>query len=104
MTTTYVTDELDARAGHCLVDLRAVHAFVVVAEAGSYVAAGRRLVMDETTVRRLMKALERDLGCALVRRTPTGVALTERGTALLRRCQSLLHNALSLRDRGHDSG
>lgn len=53
--------------------------FLAVARAGSTLAAGRSLGVNQSTVHRRLHELERQLGCQLVRRHPTGYRLTELG-------------------------
>lgn len=57
--------------------------FLEVHRRGSLSAAARQLGVDQTTVGRRLKALERDLGARLLRTTPRGIALTEAGRAIL---------------------
>ncbi len=53
--------------------------FLAVARAGSTLAAAKSLRVNQSTVRRRLQELERQLGCELVRRHPTGYRLTEMG-------------------------
>lgn len=56
--------------------------FLVVAETGSTLAAGRVLHVSQTTVARRIAALEAALGLSLFDRQPSGHALTPAGAAL----------------------
>lgn len=57
--------------------------FLEVHRRGSLSAAARQLGIDQTTVGRRLKALERELGARLLRTTPRGIALTDAGRAIL---------------------
>ena len=53
--------------------------FLAVARAGSTLAAAKSLRVNQSTVHRRLQELEKQLGCELVRRHPTGYRLTEMG-------------------------
>jgi len=53
--------------------------FLAVACAGSTLAAAKSLRVNQSTVHRRLQELERQLGCELVKRHPTGYRLTELG-------------------------
>jgi DNA-binding transcriptional LysR family regulator len=55
--------------------------FLAVARAGSTLAAAKVLRVNQSTVHRHVSALERDLGCKLVERHPTGYRLSDLGNA-----------------------
>lgn len=72
---------------------------------GSLSAAARALGVNQTTVGRRVKALERDVGARLLRTTATGVVLTEAGRAILpdaERMEATMH-ALERKVHGHDA-
>ena len=56
---------------------------LAVARHGSTVAAGRALVVDQSTVQRRVVELERQIGQSLAKRQPTGYRLTEFGQEML---------------------
>ena len=56
--------------------------FLAVARHGSTLAAARALRVNQSTVHRRLAELERQLGCQLVNRHPTGYRLTEVGEEL----------------------
>ncbi len=62
---------------------RQLQFFVAVAEELSFTRAAQRTHAVQSTVSASIRALERDLGASLFRRTTTRVALTEAGLALL---------------------
>lgn len=53
--------------------------FLAVARSGSTLSAAKSLGVNQSTVHRRLGELERQLGCELVRRHPTGYRLTELG-------------------------
>lgn len=53
--------------------------FLAVARSGSTLSAAKSLGVNQSTVHRRLGDLERQLGCELVRRHPTGYRLTELG-------------------------
>jgi DNA-binding transcriptional LysR family regulator len=65
------------------VEQRQLQFFVAVAEELNFTRAARRTHAVQSTVSASIRALERDLGASLFRRTTTSVALTEAGKALL---------------------
>lgn len=71
-------------------DLEHVRAFLAVAEAGQFQAAGTRLGVSQQAVSKRIASLERELGLRLFARTPRGALLTLDGQALLPRAQELL--------------
>jgi DNA-binding transcriptional LysR family regulator len=64
--------------------------FVRVARAGSFSAAAREMGMPQPTVSRLVAALERKVGVALLTRSTRAVALTEAGANYLGRSEAIL--------------
>jgi DNA-binding transcriptional LysR family regulator len=63
--------------------------FAELARVGSFTGAARSLGLTKQTVSRRVRALERELGIELVRRTTRRVALTEVGRAYSGRCQEV---------------
>lgn len=53
--------------------------FLAITRAGSTLAAAKSLRVNQSTVHRRLQELEKQLGCQLVRRHPTGYRLTEMG-------------------------
>ena len=70
--------------------LTAIKVFVVIAEAGSLSAAGRRLGMPLTTVSRHLAALEDQIGARLITRTTRDLVLTEPGRHYLDSCRRII--------------
>jgi DNA-binding transcriptional LysR family regulator len=66
-----------------------IRLFLEVAEAGSTLAASRRLGINQTTISRRMDSLEHALGLTLFNRLSTGYALTEQGAALCDRAAEM---------------
>ncbi|RVX40847.1 DNA-binding transcriptional LysR family regulator [Nonomuraea polychroma] len=80
-------------------DLRTLRYFVAVAEELHFGRAAARLHMTQPPLSRAIKQLETDLGCELLRRSPTGVALTPAGAALHDEARTLLAQADQARAR-----
>lgn len=57
--------------------------FIAVARQGRFVAAGRALGMDQSSIARRITQLEDSIGAQLMDRSPKGVILTEAGIALM---------------------
>jgi DNA-binding transcriptional LysR family regulator len=64
--------------------------FVCIADSGSISSAARKLRLSVPMASRHLRALERELGVALVRRTTRRMDLTDAGTELLARARRLL--------------
>ncbi|MGL5930437.1 MAG: LysR family transcriptional regulator [Dermatophilaceae bacterium] len=65
-------------------ELRQLRVFVAVAEELNFTRAARRLHLGQQGVSKSVRALERELGVPLLRRTTREVSLTAAGKALLR--------------------
>ncbi len=70
--------------------LKAMQAFVRIADEGSLSAAARRLDTSLPTVVRTLAALEADLGVRLFHRTTRRISLTAEGRDYLANCRQLL--------------
>ena len=64
--------------------------FARVARTGSFSIAGREMGMSQPTASRIVAALEKKVGVALLTRTTRGVALTEAGSDYLIRAEAIL--------------
>ncbi len=71
-------------------ETRALRYFQTVAESGSYSRGAELLRISQPAVSRQIGKLEDELGARLFRRHGHGVSLTEAGSVLLVRCQSVL--------------
>ncbi len=72
-------------------ELRHLRYFVAVAELGSFThAAEQRLHVAQPSLSRQIHDLEMELGVALIRREPRGLALTEAGRVLLDHARLIL--------------
>jgi DNA-binding transcriptional LysR family regulator len=69
--------------------LRAMRAFMAIAEAGSLTGAARELQSSLPAVVRLLAGLEAELGARLLQRTTRRIALTEAGRRYLERCRAV---------------
>jgi len=72
------------------VEIRHLRAFVAVAEELNFNRAASRLYLSQPALSRQIRALERLLGCELLRRSTHRVELTVAGSALLDRARRLL--------------
>lgn len=72
------------------VEVRHLRAFVAVAEELNFGRAAARLYLSQPALSRQIRALERVLGCELLRRSTHRVELTVAGSALLERARRLL--------------
>jgi acetyl esterase/lipase len=72
------------------VEVRHLRAFVAVAEELNFGRAAARLYLSQPALSRQIRALERLLGCELLRRSTHRVELTVAGSALLDRARRLL--------------
>ncbi|OXJ09296.1 LysR family transcriptional regulator [Burkholderia sp. HI2500] len=70
--------------------LLALRAFIDVAETGGFSKAARRMGVATSSVTRLMDALEKSLGSALLTRTTRHVTLTDAGSAYLEQITRVL--------------
>ena len=73
-------------------ELRHLRAFVAVAEELNFGRAAIRLYVSQPALSRQIRALERLIGCDLLRRSTHRVELTVAGEALLERSRTLLHD------------
>jgi len=80
--------------------LLALRLFARVARSGSFSAAARELDMSQPSVSRIIAALEKDVGGALITRTTRAVTLTDVGNAYLTRIEAIL---ASLEDADHEA-
>jgi DNA-binding transcriptional LysR family regulator len=70
--------------------------FLAVAREGSTLSAAKVLRVNQSTVHRHMSALEKDLGCKLVERHPTGYRLTDLGKELQVHAERMDESAAAL--------
>ncbi|MBX3039595.1 MAG: LysR family transcriptional regulator [Bdellovibrionaceae bacterium] len=70
--------------------LRGIFAFVQVVESGSFSAAAQALGVSKSHVSKLIGALERDLGIALLMRSTRKIQLTNLGEKYLENCRQAL--------------
>lgn len=82
-----------------MVDLKSLRYFVAVAEARSVGKAAQRLHMAQPPLSVQIRNLESQVGTALFRREPSGMVLTDAGSALYARARE----ALALANEGVDA-
>jgi DNA-binding transcriptional LysR family regulator len=80
-------------------DLRHLRYFVAVAEAGHMTRAAAQLGIQQPPLSQQIKALEGELGLALLHRHPKGVALTDGGRQLLGDARRILADVDAMRER-----
>jgi DNA-binding transcriptional LysR family regulator len=80
-------------------NLRHLHTFVLVAEAGGFARAAGRLNLTQPAASRQIFALEAEFGVQLFDRIGRRLQLTSEGEDLLRRGRRLLEDAASLSER-----
>jgi DNA-binding transcriptional LysR family regulator len=83
-------------------DIRYLQSFVTVADCGSMAEAARRMDLTTTAVAARIRALEADLGIALVVRSGRSVKPTKAGLQIMERARSLLRDVRDLRAVAHD--
>ena len=77
-------------------NLDELNTFLAVADEGSLLKAARRLDMSRSTLSRKLDAFEEAVGVTLLRRTRTGVKLTEAGQLLVERGRPLIAETTAL--------
>src|SRR5258708_16023311 len=77
-------------------DLHQLRCFVAAAEELHFGKAAQRLDMLPSALGRFIRLLEEDLGTRLMTRTTRSVALTDDGTVLLEKANTLLAHAHAL--------
>ncbi|MET9089337.1 LysR family transcriptional regulator [Streptomyces sp. NPDC004237] len=81
------------------VEIRQVQYFIAVAEELNFTRAAQRLAMTQPALSRAIRALERNIGAALLVRTPQGVALTSAGRVMLDEGRSLMAQAAEMTEQ-----
>lgn len=71
--------------------------FLEIAESGSFTHAAKKLYVSQQGLSKSIKALERDLGCRLFRRTGSRLELTNAGHALIPHARQCIHDIELLR-------
>jgi DNA-binding transcriptional LysR family regulator len=78
-------------------DTKYMQSFVAVVEAGSFAEAARRLDLTSAASAARIKALENDLGVALVKRSGRSVKPTENGVRILEGAKAVIRDIRGLR-------
>src|SRR3712207_1387637 len=72
------------------IDFLGLHAFVAIAERGSFQGAAAHLNLSQTALSHRIRKLEDDLGVRLLSRTTREVSLTPAGVELLPKVKSMI--------------
>lgn len=83
-------------------DTQFLATFIMVVDRGSMAAAARMLNITPTAVAQQIRAMERELGAALIARAGRTVTITEAGTRILGRARELLRDVADLRTVAND--
>jgi DNA-binding transcriptional LysR family regulator len=85
------------------IDFLGLHAFVAIAERGSFQLAAAHLNVSQTALSHRIRKLEEDLGVKLLSRTTREVSLTQAGLNLLPKVKSTIENlSASLDELRHE--
>jgi DNA-binding transcriptional LysR family regulator len=79
-----------------MLDWNDLRHFLAVAREGSTLAAARTLRVNQSTIQRHLSTLEKELGCKLVERHPTGYRLTKLGKELKVHAERMEESAADL--------
>ncbi len=85
-------------------ELRQLEYFLECAQRGSLTRAAEALYTTQPHVSQVIRALERELGAALFRRTGSGIVLTEDGERIRFYAENAVKNAALIRDTAADAG
>lgn len=78
-------------------NLRQIRYFVAVAEEQHFCRAAQRVGIEQSPLSRAIRALERDVGVALLERTSRGSRLTPAGKVFLQYARSIIESLDSAR-------
>ena len=71
-------------------DVNLARTFLIVAETGSFIEAGRKLNITQSTVSARIKSLEEQLGQPMFARSKTGAVLTLAGVQFQKHAQAIV--------------
>ncbi len=78
-------------------ELRALHAFVVVVRTGSFTSAAEQLCVTQPTITKLIQQLEHELATPLLQRNSRKMMVTEAGHIVLTYAENMLADANNIR-------
>ncbi|MFC4101806.1 LysR substrate-binding domain-containing protein [Paenibacillus xanthanilyticus] len=73
-------------------DLKQLHYFVTVAEAGSFTQAARQLHLSQPSLSKMVRLLEEELGVLLLDRSAKPLELTDAGAVILKSARQVLQS------------
>ncbi len=85
-------------------ELRQLEYFLECAQRGSLTRAAEALYTTQPHVSQVIRALERELGVSLFRRTGSGIVLTEDGERIRFYAENAVKNAALIRSTAADAG
>lgn len=85
-------------------DLRQLQNFVALARERSYTKAARVVNLSQSAISHSVRALEKELNCALVKKAGRNLVLTEFGEVFLRESADILDRIQGLRTKIEDMG
>ena len=80
-------------------NLRTLHYFVAIADAGSFTAAATAVAIAQPALTRQLRDLEAELGVQLLQRGPRGVRLTQAGATLYESARRMLAESARVRQQ-----
>lgn len=75
------------------VELKQLKCFVTASECGSIMGAAEKLYTTQPNVSKIIRSLEKELGCELFKRTNRGIILTIQGQKLFQHAQTVIRNS-----------
>ena len=99
-----IRDVVSLMHGGAEMELRQIEYFLKCAEKGSLTRAAEELYTTQPHVSQVIRALERELGVTLFRRTGSGIVLTEDGERVRFYAQNTMKNAALIEETVKDRG
>lgn len=84
--------------GRRVIKIQHIKVLLAIEQAGSLRAASKILGVTQPAVTKALRQAETDLGAAIFQRAPSGVAVTEEGTTILRRARVIQSELFKMED------